>query len=232
MGRYRDSSQQSLDDTYRSGVSVHRNSSTGSSNSGQAGTSPVSTSGLVPIHIRAASTPVQTENARTDLVQHKRFPSSVEGVSKHNKSDPGIRKDITKKFSLDNIVRSDDRQVKRASSETPDKFSKRNSSSPAAVSLLAFTNERSQRLDEMPPRSGQSSTKHKGSLKATPELLAELLKGSSEKMAKAEQKTKNDNSNALPTAVLRCLVSEQFKLTLNKLSSWLTETRPLHQYTI
>lgn len=103
-------------------------------------------------------------------------------------------------------MRTEDRLAKRASSETHDKFNKRNSSSPAAVSLLAFTNERNPRLDEMPPR---SASKHKASLKATPELLAELLKGSSEKLVKAEQKNKSD-SNALPTAVLRCLVSTRF----------------------
>lgn len=182
--RYRDSSLQSLDETYRRGV---------------------------PVHTRAASTPIQTEHVRTDSivvvmdVKHKRFPSSIESGPKHNKSDPGMRKDTSKKFSLDSSVRSDDRLTKRASSETHDKFNKRNSSSPAAVSLLAFTNERNPRLDEMPPRS--ASSKHKASLKATPELLAELLKGSSEKLVKAEQKNKND-SNVLPTAVLRCLVSK------------------------
>lgn len=195
---------------------MHRNSSTGSSNSGQTGTSPVNSSLPLPVHTRAASTPVQMENTRPDVVvQHKRFPSSVEGAPKHNKSDPGIRKDTAKKFSLDNNnARADDRLVKRASSETPEKFSKRNSSSPAAVSLLAFTSERSQRLDEMPPRSGQTTTKHKSSLKATPELLAELLRGSSEKLVKAEQKNKNDNSNTLPTAVLRCLVSSDYTFNI------------------
>lgn len=47
-------------------------------------------------------------------------------------------------------------------------------------------------------------------LVASPELLAELLKGSSEKLV-TEQLTgatsPNNGSNALPTAVLKCLVS-------------------------
>lgn len=164
----------------------------------------------LPSHTRAASTPVQTDHARTDpIVQHKRFPSNVESVPKHNKSDPGMRKDIAKK-SPDSHIRCDDRSAKRASSEASDKLTKRISSSPAAVSLLAFTSERTQRLEEVPPRHNQNATKHKASLKATPELLAELLKGSSEKLAKAEQRNRDDNSIALPTAVLRCLVSDFF----------------------
>lgn len=200
---------QSLDETYRPSVSVHRNSSTASSNSGPTAASPSSILPL-PIHIRAASSPVQTDHTATDLtVRHKRSPSGVASSGpKHNKSDPGMRKDSSKKFSLDFNARSDtadDRLTKRASSESHEKFSKRNSSSPAAVSLLAFTNERSSG-NEMPSR-GQNSNKQKVSLKATPELLAELLKGSSEKLVKQERNKGNDSASVLPTAVLRCLVS-------------------------
>lgn len=81
-------------------------------------------------------------------------------------------------------------------------------------SLLSFTNEKPQKLNaEMVARKSLTKTKHNTSLKATPELLAELLKGSSEKMVTSEQKKKcgnrtgSEHPSALPTAVLKCLVS-------------------------
>lgn len=135
---------------------------------------------------------------------------------RHNTSDPGTRKDASKKFSLDQFAtRHDERDAKRASSEVKElTAAKRNTSSPAAISLLNFTNEKLQKLnfDELNLKS-LAQAKHKTSLKATPELLAELLKGSSEKMVTSEQTKKSsnrsmaDHSNILPTAVLKCLVS-------------------------
>ena len=184
-------------------TTVHRNSSAGSN-------SKASSYLPIPSHTRAASTPVQTESTRSDLVaHHRRFPSSVDTSTKQITSDPGFRKD-SKKFSLDSS-RAEDRLSKRASSETNDKLSKRNSSSPAAVSLLASPTEKVQHkrsLDEMKLSQNHRGQQSKSHLKATPELLAELLKGSSEKMVTAEQRHKSHHSsNALPSAVLRCLVS-------------------------
>lgn len=169
----------------------------------------------IPTHTRAASTPVHMEKPQTDATpQHRRFPSCVESTAitpRHIASDPGFRKE-TKKFSLENYgSRNDDRESKRASSEAKEKVTKRNSSSPAAISLLNFTNEKLQKLsfDELNRNKQGANSKQKTSLKATPELLAELLKGSSEKMVTAEQNKKgtHDSSNVLPTAVLRFLVS-------------------------
>lgn len=172
----------------------------------------------IPVHIRAASTPVCTETTtKTEITaQHKRFPSNVESLPRHNASDPGFRKD-TKKFSVDAF----DRLTKRASSEAKEKISsKRNTSSPAAISLLNFTNEALQKLtlEEIKQQQQQKNKKDKSGIKATPELLAELLKGSSEKLATAEkqqqqqhrkqQRQVDNGSIALPTAVLRFLVSE------------------------
>lgn len=162
------------------------------------------------MHTRAASTPahIEQQSSETLATEHRRSPSCVEQTSsqRHNVSDPGFRKDFTKKFSVENFI--SERETKRASSEVKEKVTKRNSSSPAAISLLNFTNEKLQKItfDEL---NRHKVHKHKSSLKATPELLAELLKGSSEKMAAAEQSKKAtvDQTQSLPTAVLRCLVS-------------------------
>lgn len=171
----------------------------------------------IPTHTRAASTPAHTEKPPTELsVQHRRSPSCVESITRNNSSDPGFCKDTSKKISVDNFAPPfDERETKRASSETKEKFTKRNASSPAAISLLNFTNEKLQKIsfDEM---NRHKSHKHKSSLKATPELLAELLKGSSEKMAAAERSRKNvDYTMSLPNAVLRCLVSSVHPFYIN-----------------
>lgn len=215
-GRNRDLNLQSFDDIPSASSLRHAataGNSSRNSNSSSANSLPI------PSHIRAASTPVNTEKSQSELIaQHKRYPSCVESPCRQNVSDPGFRKD-TKKMSLDNFYsHSDDRQMKRASSETKEKLTKRNSSSPSAISLLSFTNEKLQKrscddLNRGKQQNNTSGSKHKGSLKATPELLAELLKGSSEKMAAAERHKKSiDNTNLLPTAVLQCLVSSTINL--------------------
>lgn len=147
----------------------------------------------VPMHIRANSTPAHMETQRNELAQHhhKRYPSCVE-------TSP--RKDATKKSSMDNFTTrntTDDRHSKRASSESKDKMTKRNASSPAAISLLSVTTA--------------TNEKQKTDLiKASPELLAELLKGSSEKMTAAERERSKKafyfDSTALPIAVQKYLV--------------------------
>lgn len=161
----------------------------------------------IPMHTRAASTPAHMEApARDEAIavhaHHKRFPSCVE-------TSP--RKEA-KKISADHyIVRNaDDRHSKRAMSETKEKLTKRNASSPGAISLLNNM-EKLYRFDE---RGGKAPMKHNQSLplKATPELLAELLRGSSEKMTTAEQRERNKkvvhvDAYALPMAVQQFLVS-------------------------
>lgn len=153
----------------------------------------------LPLHTRAASTPAHMETPCPEMMQHhhKRYPSCVE-------TSP--RKD-TKKFSMDSYHarNADDRYSKRALSESKEKIGKRNASSPAAISLLNVANEKLQRFN-------QNNFKQKSEpIKASPELLAELLKGSSEKMTAAERqrnkKTTQIDSIVLPAAVQRFLVS-------------------------
>lgn len=213
--KHRDMNLQSYDDI-SSLPSGHR----GGGKTSRKSQSSYANSLPIPKHTRAASTPVHIEKQLPVDVkaQHRRFPSCVESTPRHNTSDPGLRKDTPKKFSLDNFApRYDERAAKRASSEVKETaMTKRNTSSPAAISLLNFTNEKSQNLN-FDDVNHKPSTQQKTSVKATPELLAELLKGSSEKMVTSEQTKRGsnsstssgigDHSNVLPTAVLKCLVS-------------------------
>lgn len=158
----------------------------------------------VPMHTRAVSTPAHIEAPRKEAIHasHKRYPSCVE-------TSP--RKE-TKKFSADNYItrNTDDRHSKRAQSESKEKITKRNASSPAGMSLLG--GEKMHRFDDR----GKSPMKHNQSLplKATQELLAELLRGSSEKMTTAERernkKMLHVDAYALPSAVQQFLVSVRF----------------------
>lgn len=205
------------DDTLQSCDDIASVSSRSSKSSTKARKSHSTANSLpIPTHTRAASTPAHTEKSQTEVLsQHRRSPSCVESISSHQStSDSGYRKDGNKKISMENFSTTsyDERDTKRASSETKEKLTtKRNSSSPAAISLLNFTNEKLEKLN-LNDLSRHKTHKHKSSLKATPELLAELLRGSSEKMATAEQKKKNnDHTVSLPNAVLRCLVSTKKK---------------------
>lgn len=111
------------------------------------------------------------------------------------------RKD-TKKASVDTFFgrNTDDRHSKRATSESKEKITKRNASSPAAISMLSVA----------------ADHKHdKGkSLKASPELLAELLRGSSEKMSTTERERNKKafyyDSISLPVAVQKFMVSNTY----------------------
>lgn len=151
----------------------------------------------IPMHTRAASTPAHIETPRTDTVHshHKRYPSCVE-------TSP--RKE-TKKYSTDSYMRiTDDRHSKRALSESKEKITKRNASSPAGMSLLSTANEKLHRFNT--DDRGKSPIKQNTlPIKATPELLAQLLSGSSEKMTTAERernkKQLHVDAYALPAAV-------------------------------
>lgn len=161
----------------------------------------------IPMHIRAASTPAHMEAQRNEQIHpgHKRYPSCVETSPRQD----------TKKFSTDSYVScpvTDDRHGKRASSESKEKITKRNASSPAAISLLvsaAATNNKSQHFhsDDRNKMPGKQNTLP---IKASPELLAELLRGSSEKMTTTER-ARNEKLHAelyrLPVAVQQFSVS-------------------------
>jgi hypothetical protein len=164
----------------------------------------------IPSHARTASSPSKLfELGTTELpsIVHKKHASSIE----HQKSTDSDRSDKsggkleTKKLSFDSHV--SDKSAKRTMSE-------------CSGLRQAIINEKMQKrsLDEMRLSTRTPSTRSfvlntpetpKGNIVATPELLAELLKGSSEKLVNEERQGNNssDASTALPTAVLKCLVS-------------------------
>lgn len=145
----------------------------------------------IPYHVRASSTPIQSDSYAKE-VSHKRFPSYVDTSTVNE-----LKKD-QKKMSLDNLSKSHENFGKdsKKSSGTGDKLQKHS-------------------LDEgrlMP--STESGNKKKyvsdtpNTIQATPQLLAELLKGSSERLVSEQlQSNQRITSSSLPTAVLKCLVS-------------------------
>lgn len=137
-------------------------------------------------------------------------------------------KTTNKKLSLDiSLQPHGSDKPKRASSDTSDKFSKRSSSSASDKSATQKRCIEEARYSSRTP-SERSFILHtpetpKGPV-ATPELLAELLKGSSEKLV-AEQHHMHGGGNThhhtpvpvdfgcdLPSAVLKCLVSRLHSL--------------------
>lgn len=179
----------------------------------------------IPMHIRAASTPAHMEAQRNEQSihpsHHKRYPSCVE-------SSP--RQDV-KKFPTETYTSgrsgpsTDDHHSKRASSECTETITKRNASSPAAISLLvsAANNNNNNNQSSQQQRCLHSDDRHNRMpakqntlpIKASPELLAELLRGSSEKMTTAERernKKLHAESYALPVAVQPFSVSLFFLL--------------------
>lgn len=188
----------------------------------------------VPCHIRAASTPSQIDTTTKDqlISHHKRYPSSIEPFTL-NKEHSHEKLECTKKLSLDSNLTKRTSSVDMSPTSTSTTQSKRNSSgatidsrrlssgvsrTPSERSVVSHTTTTS----DLSPVTPVSSTHNKGpSLLPTQELLAELLKGSSERLA-TEQRQLDGNiansgglssgsgSNILPTAVLRCLVSSFF----------------------
>ncbi|XP_055604092.1 uncharacterized protein LOC129752331 [Uranotaenia lowii] len=168
----------------------------------------------LPSHSRTASSPSKlaelgsTESSPTS--NSKRNLSNIEQRSTDSdKSDKSPSKQETKKFSLDSRLsekcfnRNSDgheKPTKRSSSGASDKHQKRSlDDSQYSQAASRTPSERSFVLNT--PDTPKS-------LMASPELLAELLKGSSEKLI-TEQLTggsgSSGSSNALPTAVLKCL---------------------------
>jgi hypothetical protein len=137
----------------------------------------------IPSHQRTASSPVPLIETTSPepITAHRRFPSSIE--QHHHRSLENERasfKSDSKKLSLDSHL-SVDKSPKRTSSDTSDKHSKKNHSHEKLVAKRS--------LDEI--RMPTLTTSHSGdkspfilntpetpkNLNATPELLAELLKG-------------------------------------------------------
>ena len=168
----------------------------------------------VPMHQRTVSSPVpliETTSPDSMPINHKRYPSSVD----HRVTDAPDRlsfKHDSKKLSLDSHL-SVEKSPKRTSSDTTsDKHSKKN-----------FINEKlmaKRSLDEIRIPTTQAdkafilnTPETPKNMTASPELLAELLKGSSEKLLNEQNHSKkhqnrgnvNNNGMSLPTAVLNSL---------------------------
>jgi hypothetical protein len=161
----------------------------------------------VPMHQRTVSSPVpliETTSPDPLPISHKRYPSSVDQRAVDS-GDRIIFKHDNKKLSLDSHLSVDKAPPKRTSSDSSDKHSKK------------LNTKRS--LDEirMPTPNANSfvlnTPETPKSMTATPELLAELLRGSSEKLLNDQNNNKkhqnrNNTSNSgmsLPTAVLNSL---------------------------
>lgn len=167
----------------------------------------------IPYHVRASSTPIQSDSHSKE-VSHKRFPSYVD-----TSTITELKKD-QKKMSLDNLSKSHENFAKK-STGTGEKLQKhsldegRLMSSPDSGSKKNYT-------------SNAPNT-----IQATPQLLAELLKGSSERLVSEQlQSNQRITSSSLPTAVLKCLVSFFFKFLVLPHVSYLKKKHKLETMTM
>ncbi|XP_040160849.1 uncharacterized protein LOC120898711 isoform X1 [Anopheles arabiensis] len=196
--------------------------------SGKAGSKPRKASANLPVptHVRTASSPSKLSDSSSSYSASpsKRYLCNIEQRStdsdKSDKSLTGAGKLESKKFSFDSHLT--DKSLKRGGSDVHEKPTKQRSVSSAS------DKQQKRSLDEV-RLSQNSRTPSERSftllntpetpkgLAASPELLAELLKGSSEKLI-TEQLTGGGGgsgggrgssggnaSNALPSAVLNCL---------------------------
>lgn len=167
----------------------------------------------LPCHTRTASSPSKLAELGVESPpsgSSKRHLGHIEQRSTDSdKSEISPCKLETKKFSLDshlsdkaaNRIDHHEKHSKRSSSGSSDKHQKRSLDDTRYSQASRTPSERSFAISTPDAPKG---------LVASPGLLAELLKGSSEKLV-TEQLTggasPNSASNALPTAVLKCLVS-------------------------
>lgn len=130
----------------------------------------------LPTHQRTASSPVpliETTSPDAVISSHRRFPSSIE--HHHADKERALLRNDSKKLSFDSHL-SVDKSPKRTSSDTSDKHSKKSHSHEK------LTAKRS--LDEIrmsSPSDHRTFVLHTPetpkNMNASPELLAELLKG-------------------------------------------------------
>lgn len=97
---------------------------------------------------------------------------------------------------------------------------KRNSSNISDKSKRSFDEIRLSNSSRTPSERSMTTPGDKQNIIPTPELLAELLKGSSERMVSEQRQNSvsmlgGNFSLSLPTAVLRCLVSQNLYLFLH-----------------
>jgi hypothetical protein len=174
------------------------------------------------MHQRADSSPVPLiETPSPDPIQynHKKYPSSVDQRIVDSNDHLSISGGSTKKLSLDSHLSVDQKSPKRTSSDISDKHSKKNycekliqKRSFDEIRISASPSEKSYVLNT--PETPQPPVVNTKNMTATPELLAELLKGSSEKLLNDQNSKKHqmrnssnasNSSSGLPMAVLNSL---------------------------
>lgn len=162
----------------------------------------------LPSHSRTASSPSKLADlgAETSPSSKRHLGNIEQRSTDSDKSEKAPCKLENKKFSLDS-------HLSDKTAHHHEKHSKRSSGNCDKHQKRSLDDTRYSQASRTPSeRSFTIGTPDKPkSLVASPELLAELLKGSSEKLV-TEQLTggaspNNNASNALPTAVLKCLVS-------------------------
>lgn len=124
----------------------------------------------LPTHQRTVSSPVPTSGDSVISSNHRRFPSSID----HDKERVLLRND-SKKLSFDSHL-SVDKSPKRTSSDTSDKHSKKSHSHEKLATKRSLDEIR---MPTLP--SDRTFVLHTPetpkNINASPELLAELLKG-------------------------------------------------------
>lgn len=165
------------------------------------------------MHQRAGSSPVpliETPSPDPLPLNHKKYPSSVDQRIAGSNDHLSYKSDsATKKLSLDSHLSVDQKSPKRTSSDITDKQSKKN----YVEKLMQKRNFDELRVQTTPSDKNFVLTTPE-TPKATNELLAELLKGSSEKiltdqtMQNKKHQMRNsggNNNSGLPLAVLNSL---------------------------
>lgn len=139
---------------------------------------------------------------------HRKFPSNIDSTS------VGDLKKEVKKYSLDSCT-SRDRSPKKPAIALLDSLSDKNLRKNYAekrAEEVRHSGGRNPPIERKMAIDGSMDKPSKKLLEPTPELLAALLRGSSEKLV-TEQHQKNQRigaSSSLPTAVLNCVVSIYF----------------------
>lgn len=159
----------------------------------------------MPFHQRAGSSP-ETPSLDALPFSHKKYSSSVENRAIVGSTDH-LQCEIAstpKKLSFDSFLSVDQKSPKRTSSDSSDKHSKR--SSEKSMQKRSFDEIR---ITAMPvDKKFILNTPDTPNIVATPELLAELLKGSSEKLLNDQTQSKKhqrSNNNQLPSPVVNSL---------------------------
>lgn len=167
------------------------------------------------MHQRAGSSPVpliETPSPDPLPINHKKYPSNIDQRIVDSDHLSLRSEGVPKKLSLDSHLSVDQKSPKRASSDISDKHSKKNYSDK----FIQKRNYDELRVSTTPSEKSfvLNTPETPKNMAATPELLAELLKGSSEKIL-TDQTSQNkkhqmrnsgsSNSSGLPLAVLNSL---------------------------